>query len=141
MGDEAEKTISANQVTVRLVGAIALFFAFSTTLVGVTVWLTNLSHRADASSTLSKSIQDLSDAQTRASENQARTDGKIDVLLGMQGELAQTRADMDALRARVDGNERWLDKIDVYIDTTRDQLQNQGFDTAPYRSGPKGGDQ
>lgn len=133
-----KETIEVNQVTVRLVGAIAIVVALAGSLVAVTVWLTNLSHRADASTDLSSSIKDLGDAQDRLSNAQSRAEGKIDVLLGMQKELAQTKADMDALRSRVDTNERWLDKIDVYIDTTRDQLQNQGFNTAPYRSGPKG---
>lgn len=63
-------------------------------------------------------------------------------LTGMQGQMAAVNQDVADLRAevggfqrRLDAQERWLETMDVYIDTTRESLKNQGFSTAPYRSG------
>lgn len=125
----AGQTIEVNQVTVRIVGAIAAFIAVAGTLVAVTVWLTNLSHRADTATTLASAIEDLTKAQ-------ARQEGKIDTLVSMQGDLARTTAEISGLKSRLDAQDRRLETMDAWIQTTRDRLQEQGFRGVPdYKPG------
>lgn len=61
---------------------------------------------------------------------------------GMQTQVATVSSDIGDLKSdvtsfekRLDAQERWLEVMDVYIDTTRDSLQSQGFRVAPYTSG------
>lgn len=121
--------IDARTLWVPLTAALVLFLGAATTLVGVTVWLTNLSHRADTATTLAAAIEDLTKAQ-------ARQEGKIDTLVSMQGDLARTTAEISGLKSRLDAQDRRLETMDAWIQTTRDRLQEQGFRGVPdYKPG------
>lgn len=125
----AGQTIEVNQVTVRVVGAIAAFIAVAGTLVAVTVWLTNLSHRADAGAANQSSM-------VQVQKDLSRLEGKIDALTGMSQQLSDIGAEVKALSTRLDAQDRRLETMDAWIQTTRDRLQEQGFRGVPdYKPG------
>jgi hypothetical protein len=93
MANGAQTTIEVNQVTDRLVGAIVLVLGLAGTLVGVTVWLTNLSHRADAGATLQQSVVELGDKMEHLS-------GQMEMVVSTRDDVTKLRSDLDSLRDR-----------------------------------------
>lgn len=121
--------LDARALWVPLSVVFVLFLGAAATLVSVTVWLTNLSHDAKAGTTLTNQIETLS-----ASQN--RLEGKIDTLVGMQGDLARTTSELSGIKGRLDGYETRLQTMDAWIQTTRERLRDQGFQTDPYPPRP-----
>ena len=122
------QTIEVNQVTVRVVAAVAAFIAVAGTLVGVTVWLTNLSHRADAGAANEAAI-------IQVQKDISRLEGKIDALTGMSQQLSDLGAEVGSLSTRIDGQDRRLEMMDAWIQTTRERMSDQGVRSPDYRPG------
>lgn len=120
--------VDARTLWIPLSVAFIFFFGSAATLVGVTVWLTNLSHDAKAGTNLAAQIEGLNSSQNRL-------EGKIDTLVGMQGDLARTSAELSGLKSRIDAQDRRLEGMDAWIQTTRDRLRAEGLHPPDYRPG------
>jgi len=115
-----ERTMDANQITVKLVAVIAAFLAFSGTLVLVTWWAADVSHRADASVTTGDKLNGLETKLDVLS-------GQMQIVVGVQGDVIKLRSDVENMRTRQGELFEMLETNRAYTQKLTDAMRDAGI--------------